>query len=300
MFGQGCTLEGSPDGTEFSAAVPQAEGIRVAAPPSAGDAATGVAPAHWHDYTRRITVDVNKAARSVVSSVWFIAHTIPSEVTEDFSRWGPFTLFDEPVAWRLIIERAEDGGFRYRLDGRPRESTADSDFRLVVDGNGYGEDDVRHGDGRFIIDLDAANQLDPEKFESEDGGRVTFTHDLPPGLEEDEAAVPREIRVEFDPEGDAWASLISRANLDGGGELEVTGLVDTDSSSSALEDATVVSRWQADGAGRADVTLAAGDTPGGGALLTITECWGRDTSRIYYTDSRGIEPVFGDASACIQ
>jgi hypothetical protein len=300
LFGQGCTLEGSPDAEEFSAAVPEAESVRMAAPATPDGSASGVAPAHWYDYTRRATAEVNKATKGVIGNVWFIAHTIPSEVAPDFSRWGPFTLFDDPVSWRLIIERAADGGFHYRLDGRPRASTVDADFRTVFEGDGYGEGDERHGDGKFTIFLDTARALDPVKFDNEDGGTVTFGHDLPADIDENPDALPRKVTVQIDPEGDAWANLVSSAHLDGSGELEVSGLVDTDSSKSALEDASVLSRWRADGAGRADVTIAAGDTPGGGALLTITECWGAHTGRVYYADSRGVEPVFGDVSACPQ
>jgi hypothetical protein len=300
LFGQGCTLETSPDGSEFSAAVPQAQSVRVASPSAPGVGASGVAPAQWYDYTRRATDDVNEATKGVIGNVFFIAHTIPSEVAPDFARWGPFTLFDDPVAWRLIIERAEGDGFHYRLDGRPHASTSEQDFRTVFDGEGYGAGDERHGDGRFTIYLDAAHQLDPERFDADGGGKVTFVHDLPADIDENEDALPRKITALIDSDGDAWATLVSTAEADGSGQLELIGLVDTDAADSALEDAAMLSRWRGDGAGRADVTLAQGDTPGGGAALTITECWGGDAARVFYTDSRGVQPVFGDAAACVE
>jgi len=293
----GCTLESSLDGSEYNQAVPKSESVRVPAPDDAQGNLQHPAPARWFDYTRRATDDLNGATNAVIGTVHFVAHTIPSEVGDDFALWGPFTLFDEPGSWKLRIDRDADSQYHYVFSGRPRESTSEADFKVVLEGRGYGLDDERHGDGEFSVNIDVARELDPERFD-EGSGTAVFTHDLPPTIAEDPTATPRIITVQVDPEGDSWGQFTSKALPDGTAELEVTGLVDTDFSDSALEDATVVSKWRSDGAGRADVTLTGGDSAGGNALLSITECWSGDSSRVFYSDSLGIEPVFGSASNC--
>lgn len=296
-FASACTLESSLDGSEYNQAVPKSESMRVAAPNDAQADVQNPTPAKWFDYTRRATDDLNNATRAVIGTVHFVAHTIPSEVGDDYALWGPFTLFNEPGSWKLRIDRDADSQFHYVFSGRPRESTSEADFKVVLQGRGYGVDDERHGDGEFSVNIDAARELNPERFD-EGSGTAVFTHDLPPTIAEDPTATPRTITVQVDPTGDSWGQFTSRVFADGTAELEVTGLVDTDATDSALEDATVVSKWRADGAGRADVTLSGGDSAAGSALLSITECWSGDSSRVFYTDSLGIEPMFGAPSNC--
>jgi hypothetical protein len=299
-FASGCTLESSADGSEYSAAIPKSESVRIAAPDDAHDqdtqSAQNPSPAKWYDYTRRATEDLNEATEAVVGTVHFVAHTIPTEVGDDFAVWGPFTLFDEPGSWRLRIDRDATGQYDYEFSGRPRTSTTDADFEVVLEGKGYGLDDERHGDGEFALHIDVARAINPERF-AQGSGNAVFSHDLPANIDEDRTATPRTLSVQIDPDGDAWGQFTSKALADGSAELEVKGLVDTDPGETALEDAVVSSKWRADGAGRADVTVSGGDTVGG-ALLDITECWARDASRVYYTDSLGIEPVFGAPSNC--
>src|SRR5688572_30970619 len=91
-FASGCTLEASADGSEYSAAIPKSESVRIAAPDDAHDQnAQNPSPAKWYDYTRRATGDLNEATQAVVGTVHFVAHTIPTEVGDDFAIWGPFT-----------------------------------------------------------------------------------------------------------------------------------------------------------------------------------------------------------------
>ncbi len=296
----GCTLESSLDGSEYSAAVPKSESVRIAAPDDSKDAegaaAPSPSPAKWYDYTRRATQDLNEATQSVVGTVNFVAHTIPSEVGDDYAVWGPFTLFDEPGSWKLHIQRDAAGEYHYAFSGRPRSSTSDADFKVVLEGKGYGLDDERHGDGQFTTYIDVARELNPERFD-EGSGTAVFTHELPANIDEDPNATPRTLSAQLDPDGDSLGQFTSRTFADGTAELEVKGLVDTDPGETALEDASISSKWRVDGAGRADVSVSGGDTVGG-VRLDVTECWAADATRVYYADSLGLEPVFGAASNC--
>ncbi|HLV67462.1 MAG TPA: hypothetical protein VKY73_16685, partial [Polyangiaceae bacterium] len=81
--------------------------------------------------------------------------------------------------------------------------------------------------------------------------------------------------------------------------IEIDALADTDASgTTALEDLAMQSRFRADGAGRADVTVANGDVPADIGAVTLTECWGTDFTRVYYSDTIELNPTEGDATAC--
>lgn len=314
---QGCSLEKADDVSEYREALPDAEHVSVAGPgqegsgsstlgaaAEAGLLADGAAPAQaraeWYRFTRNIRNGVNAVTASVLGSVWFVVHTKPTTVGDDFAEWGPYTDALEPVTWRLRVERVAAHEYEYRLDGRPRGSNAESDFVSVLDGKGYGRADARHGDGTFTIDLDAARRLDPDSGNPDDSGTVTITHDLPPGAHRKLGALPREITAELDPAGETHLTIESKAHEDGSGELEVSGLADlSDENNTQLEQIAILSRFREDGAGRADVVFAEGDVPASVGSVTVTECWGSDFSRVYYADSVESSPTEGDPSACV-
>ena len=71
------------------------------------------------------------------------------------------------------------------------------------------------------------------------------------------------------------------------------------SATTAFEDIAIVSRWQPDGAGRADVALEGGDVPAELGTVSAVECWGTDFARVYYADSVEFAPAEGDPTACV-
>ena len=314
----GCATEEPDDASEYRQALPEATSVRLegpgqsqrgsgtAASGSAGELlADGAAPAaalaKWYGFTRNVRDGINVVTAGVLGSVWFVAHTRPTKVGQDFAEWGPHTEALDPVTWRLRIERVQEHQYRYALEGRPRASRSEADYLTVVSGTGHGRTDARHGDGEFTIDLDAARALDPARH-ADDFGTVTIAHDLPASGARLAAlpALPREITANLDHPGDAWLTVVSNAHEDGTGRLDVTGSVDVDESkATALEEVEVLSRWRADGAGRADGVIAEGDVPKTIGLISVAECWASDFSRVYYSDSVNAEPTAGDPSACV-
>ena len=305
LLGQGCTLEGGgPDVSEYQDVMPEPEHVKVAGPETIAPSGTsstkadGEAPsqnyAHWYQFTREIREELNKVTSRVVGSVNFVVHTKVTTVGEGFAEWGPFTLPKDTVTWRLHIQRAGGAKYSYRLDGRPKAATTEAAFLTVLSGSAYAVGDARHGDGEFTIDIDAARTLEPARYETQ-SGKAIFGH----GLGSDGQ---RLVSVDYDPGDQSFITLTSQANADGTGQFDVSGLADTDAfgsvSVSALEDVALSSRWRSDGAGRADIVLAAGDFAPVGGSLTIAECWGADFGRVYYSDSLGVEPTAGDATAC--
>ena len=61
------------------------------------------------------------------------------------------------------------------------------------------------------------------------------------------------------------------------------------------EEATLRSRWQATGAGRADIRLRSGDLP---AEVTASECWNPMCRRVFDADSATWLPTEGNAADC--
>ena len=67
--------------------------------------------------------------------------------------------------------------------------------------------------------------------------------------------------------------VVSDARADRTGTLSVDAHADTDESkASLLEDVSLLSRWHADGAGRADLAISGGDLPASIPLVTTSEC----------------------------
>jgi hypothetical protein len=254
--------------------------------------------AKWYAFTRGVRDGVNVVTRDVLAGVWLIVHSAPSEVSQDHATWGPYTDALDPATYRFRVERVAPGEYDYVLEGRPKTSQSDADYRAVLRGSGYGRLDPRHGDGAFTIDLDAAKSLDPLRHQ-DDSGTVTITHELPANIGRDLNALPRTINADITPQGEAWVRIRSQANADATGTLDVDAHADTDDSKTTLlEDVSVQSRWRADGAGRADITVAGGDLPATIPMVAATECWSTNFSRAYYADSVNFEPGVGDATSC--
>ena len=299
----GCVLDTSDEGEEFREAVPETTAVRLAGPE---DEAAAAAPssslqstepwadgpwAKYYGFTRQVRDGINRATLEVLSGVWYVIHTRPSDVSAGTATWGPWTDDLSPVTSRFRVTRNDDGSYRYVLQGKPRGASDDA-YRTVLDGIGYRKNDARHGQGGFTVDLDAAKALDPLK--NPDGGQVRIDHQLPREL----GAVPRTITARATTEGEPWWTATSHQTASGG-TLLVNAHADLDPTElTALEDVQIASQWQGNGAGRADITLSGGDIPQSLGVVTAVECWGTDFMRVYYTDSIDYEPTEGSAGAC--
>ncbi len=309
----GCSLEKKDDVGVYREAIPEADAVAVDGPEttqgesstrSGGAGLLQAAPgtsgnwAQWYAWTREVRDGVNAVTASVLGSVWYIVNTEPTEVGEDEAVWGPYTDALEPASWRFRVQRVAENEYDYFLEGRPKQSTSDADFKVVLTGKGYGKQSDQHGDGYFVVDLDVARELDPLKHQN-DSGTVKITHDLPADIGTRLNALPRVIKAEITPAGEQWVAITSTANEDGTGKIEAGAFVDIDASkTTAPEDVDIVSRWQTSGAGRADITIANGDLPASIGMVQAVECWGTDFTRVYYGDTVNFAPTEGDMSAC--
>jgi hypothetical protein len=322
----GCLLDKQDDGAEYREAVPLREAVVVAGPETdaAADVSTAsvqtspgartlaVGPsspgasreayAKWYGFTRSVRGGVNLVTAAVLGSAWAIVHTEPSSVKDGEAVWGPYSDALDPVTYRFRVTRIAQAEYDYVLEGRPKASRADSDYRAVLSGHGYGNRHAQHGEGDFTIDLGVAHDLDPFAHEN-DSGTVHVVHHLPHDISDGSGALPRSIVAEVKPDPSVNResfTVTSNANPDGVGSLHVDAHADVDETKSTqLEDIVIDSRWRADGAGRADITIGGGDIPAEPGVVSAIECWGADFRRLYYADSISFEPSEGEASACV-
>lgn len=308
----GCVSQPEDEVETIRQALPKKEPMQLAGPETTAAQSTatnsnsdaGAAPANapyatYYTFTRNVRDGVNKITAAVLGTVWYIVNTRPTTVGRGEAVWGPYTDALEPATWRFRVTHQGGGEYAYILEGRPKESSSDQDYRTVLSGVGYARGDEKHGDGNFMIDLDVARALDPVAHPN-DSGKVTVVHDLPPTVTTELAPLPRTIEVTLLPSNSAaHLDILSVAREDNTGLIVVDGLTDVDESkATALEDVTVASQWNASGAGRSDVTLSGGDVPTALDPVTLVECWDTHFKQSYYTDSAGINPGAGDVSAC--
>jgi hypothetical protein len=310
----GCTLDKQADDADaFREAIPVERSVALTGPDSSSSTSTaaarpsrrtlGTAPAtraaKWYGFTRQMREGVNEVTARVLASVWTIVHVPPTTIDQETATWGPYTDELEPASYRFRIRRIASDEYDYSLDGRPKSSNDDAEFRPVLTGHGYGRPHPMHGGGQFTIDLDVAKSLDPFAHE-DDSGTVRIEYELPHDFLEKPDLLPRAITAKVDPEGDAVYTVESLAKADHTGSIHVDAHVDiADSKDTELEDVVVDSRWNATGAGRADIDFSGGDLPSSVPLVSAVECWGTDFTQSYYRDSVEFSPTVGLPSACV-
>jgi len=310
----GCTLEKKDDAADaFRQAVPQEESVALSGPDSSSANSTaaarpsrrtlGSAPttpyAKWYGFTRAMRQGVNQVTAGVLGGVWAILHVPPTTLGKDVATWGPYTDELEPATYRFRITRIATDEYDYALDGRPKSSTDDAEFRAVLTGHGYGKPHALHGKGEFRIDLDVAKSLDPFAH-ADDSGSVQVTYELPHDFLDNPNFLPRSITAKVDPAGEAEYTVESRALSDHTGSIHVDAHVDiAEEKNTKLEDVVIDSRWNQTGAGRADIDFAGGDLPSSIPMVDAVECWGTDFLQSYYADSVGFSPTVGVESACV-
>ena len=310
----GCMLDKKDDGADaFREAVPEQESIALSGPDSSSARSTAAAApsrrtlgtlpatpyAKWYGFTREMRRGVNQVTAGVLASVWAILHVPPTTISKDAASWGPYTDELEPATYRFGITRIALDEYDYVLDGRPKSSTLESDFRPVLTGHGYGKPHALHGQGEFRIDLDVAKSLDPFAHQA-DSGSVRVSYELPHDFLDNPNFLPRSITAEVDPAGPERYTVESLALLDHTGSIHVDAHTDiADGKDTQLEDVVIDSRWNQIGAGRADIGLAGGDLPSTNPVVDAVECWGTDFLQSYYSDSVDFSPTVGVESACV-
>jgi hypothetical protein len=305
-LGTGCAAGG--DDSEFKAAIPPENSIQIGAPGGAQMLTTGGAAqdgtaigqhnealvgqtAVFYAITRLTAERVNGHVGAVLLVLWAIVHHPASAVTANSATWGPFTPTLSPVTFELVVTRVAPGQFAYHLDGRPKASTSDSDFQAIITGSTEPSSPPGRGTGAFQVNLTVAHGLDPIGTPMQ--GTVDVIYDF--------GSDPRKIEAHFANVADGSDQPVTVDYAfdrfdDGSGDFQFGAHGNLVPTTAALEDGIIRSRWNAQGAGRADAHVSGGDASTG---VVATECWDTSFQRVYFATQPAIVATEGSASACV-
>ncbi|HEU0035377.1 MAG TPA: hypothetical protein VFQ53_32430 [Kofleriaceae bacterium] len=265
-------------------AIPTADQVRINLP--TGTSRTVGELAEWYVATRNITQTFNGGSAWVLILIHTIVQFPVTSVDGNTYTWGPWSDALDPAEYKLDVVDVGDGTYTYQLSGRSK-TVAGSAFEVIIDGTADPRAGDLQGNGEFQIDFDAGRRVNPVDA-GDERGQVEVRYDL--------AQRHLDLTImSVDDNGNlVTGDYAYDERADGGGAM--TFDVDADTGgTSALEQVGVHSQWQANGAGRADLSIKGGDA---GAGATATECWNNLFARTFYTDSVGFAPTEGDAASC--
>ncbi|HVV83626.1 MAG TPA: hypothetical protein VHE35_11185 [Kofleriaceae bacterium] len=276
-----CVMEDAP--TAIGKALPTAAQVKINLPDTASSNAVGqLSP--WYVATRDVTRTLNGGTAWVLILVHTIVLFPPTATAGDTYTWGPWSQALDPAEYKLTVTALADGSYDWALDGHDKSQPAAA-FETVIGGNA-----VPGGTGRFTLDFDAAERVNPR--ENDGQGVIGAVYDVPArSLDlsadsvQDQDGTPTPVHADYR----------YREQADGSGDMVFSVLGDTDDPGSLPEQATIRSRWLATGAGRADLRLRDGDLA---AEVTASDCWSTSFLRVFYTDSAQWQPTEGDPAAC--
>lgn len=287
----GC-IQANDDVHPAARAIPTSDQVQIKLPDK-GAARTVGQLAPWYVATRGVTRTLNGGTAWVLIVVHTVVQFPPTSTSGDTATWGPWS--DGPLApaeYRLTVTALADGSYDWSLDGRSKLQ-AGSNFVSIVNGNAVPSEPEGQGTGHFTIDFDNGAIVNPVD-NGDARGTVDVAYDLAArtlemdiATAEDRGGVLTPVQYHYSY-GEA---------ADGSGDMAFAIHGDTEDPGDAAEDAVLRSRWQVDGAGRADMRLSGGDL--GAQQVTASECWDTQFREVYYTDSASWLPTEGDAAACV-
>lgn len=271
--------------TELRRAIPTADQVKIELPESNARAVGDLA--EWYVATRNVTRTFNGGSAWVLILVHAIVQYPVTTVNGDTYTWGPWSDALDPAEYKLDVVDNLDGTYSYKLSGRSK-TEALSQFEVVIDGFAdprLGDD---KGNGSFTLDFDAGRRVNPIDADPNARGSITAGYDFS----------ARHLDLAIDSTDDNGDPVIANyeynRTLDGGGDMvfDVNGDA---GGTSAQEHITLRSRWQSNGAGRADARLTGGDLT---SAAIASECWSTSFRRTYYTDNVNFAPTEGAVADC--
>jgi hypothetical protein len=293
---------GLPSSDAAAIQVPDSSGAFKAAPVDAGGAqayamAEAGATAGTYVITRGVTVAVNGGTLFVLGVMKAITDQQPTTFDGNTAVWGPWTGSLSPTTWKLTVLKTGDHTYSYALEGKAK-GAADSDYVVVLSGthtpaldeNGVPQKDF--GQGTFLVDWDQAQTL-PEH--GNEVGTAAFTYAHPSATADASVDVAFTGTRRVSGVGTTDASYHWQQTPAGDGEFSFStdGNIDADPNGT-FEDLAIHSRWQADGAGRADVIASGGSLP---SDATMSECWSQLFQSTYLAESFDAQAGYGDEAA---
>lgn len=296
-----CQIEDNDAGEEYRKGIPNKATIEVQVPGTAGQALTvggegRVSP--YYRLTRTVSRDINLGVYFVLNLVRDVVRYPPTAVTTNSAVWGPFSEALDPIAWKVTVTRTAPNEYAYKFEGQAKANPA-SAFETVLSGvhrpalGANGAPMEGFGEGNFLLDFEARNRLPvPEK----DIGSASVTYSRP------SLALPVQITAKFSdvkdderPGHTVDVDYRYKRNAGSSGELEFTYKPDV--TVEGPGQVAVMSRWNENGAGRADVTAKGGTLPAN-TQATANECWSTAFASVFFQASWDPSLTYGSEAMC--
>jgi len=293
----GCSAGSDP----YQAALPSRASVAINVPGAKAGASTSGArteallgaQATFYTMTRQISTQLNDASGSFFGMIDDAVATPPSGHDATNAYWGPFTPALSPMTVTLAVQQVDPQDYNFFLGGKPK-GAPDSAYVGLLGGSAH-QADATHGSGMLQANFTTMNALDPTTNTST--GIIAFVHD--------NTADPRTVDVHFSDflDGKPGSTPLNAGyhyteHPDTSGTFQFALKTNFDNDAGGvLEDAALVSRWVASGAGRADLVASGGSLPAG-FVVHATECWDTSFARVYYVEDVDPTKNEGSESAC--
>jgi hypothetical protein len=282
----------------YQSALPTREAVAIRVP-SSGVATSSVhreallgAQATFYTMTVQISTQLNGATSSMFEQIETAVASPPSAHDATNEIWGPFTPALSPVTVELGVQKVDAQHYNFYLGGEPKGSPTPA-FQPLLGGSAA-KADATHGSGNMEVNFSNMNALDPTTNPAT--GAIAFVYD--------DTADPRTVKVHFGNFVGMSGSMPTNADYqyeehpDTSGNFQFNLLTNFDNDPKGiLENAALVSRWLASGAGRSDLLASGGSLPTN-FVVHATECWNASFQRVFYTEDVDPSKTEGDVSAC--
>ena len=175
LLAVGC-VQPTNDTHPIARAIPTADQVAIHLPQSATTRTVGqLAP--YYVVTRNVTRDLNGGTAWVLILVHSIVQYPPTSTSGDTSTWGPWDGGAlDPASYQLTVTSLADGTFDWSLQGKSK-TDPNAHFITVISGNAVPSVPAGQGSGRFSIDFDNAQQVNPVDNNGKQGV-VDIAYDL--------------------------------------------------------------------------------------------------------------------------
>ncbi len=240
-------------------------------------------------FTAQVTRDVNNMTGFVLLLVDTITDYPATYVDgdENHAVWGPWSDALDPVETALTVQLQDDGSTTWQFQQKPKGAD-DSEYVAVIAGEVDEGSSEGMGSGRFVIDFDALNELDPNQSAT---GAYAVDYEVDASGVRGEAAFQQ-----FSDNGGEPIDALYRYDQVHGGEGEMDLGWTTDGEDLGSELVWIVrSRWTELGEGRSDSLVTGGIL--GDTVATASECWDARFAPVYQQNSWEGE-LSGEVGAC--
>jgi hypothetical protein len=239
-------------------------------------------PAEYWALTWGVSATINGGAAFVGLLVKTVIAFPPTTLSADEAVWGPFSGALDPVTWKLTVKRVGDHKFQYQFDGQsklnpgPFITVLAGTHTAAVDDQG----DPIEGFGTGSFSLDWGNRQLLPAAKPDEVGKANYSYSRLPGQT---ATISAQFRKVKDRDKGTLVDLDYEYTHHAGGSGSMDFAYDAAAQLNMADGrATVHSRWQANGAGRADAKLTSSALP---TAATASECWNTTFSSLYFAHS---------------